>query len=58
MASELNAAILRAEHSKHTQPRLGNVLKLILWGQDLLDKRNVRYKKLTDLASGCIEDPK
>lgn len=58
VASELNAAILKAEHAEHTQPRLATVLKLLLWAQGELDKKGIRYNRMTDLATGRTEDSK
>ncbi|KAJ8688281.1 hypothetical protein QAD02_024076 [Eretmocerus hayati] len=58
IASELNAAILKMEHHESTTPRLNNLLKMILWAQDELDKKKVKYPKMTDLANATIEDPK
>ncbi|KAK7098327.1 glucose-induced degradation protein 8-B homolog [Littorina saxatilis] len=54
VASELNAAILEADAT----PELASLLKLLLWGQDELDKRKVKYPRMTDIAQGKIEDPK
>jgi glucose-induced degradation protein 8 len=55
IASELNAAILRLEHKQNQNPRIQSVLKLILWAQSELDKRNISYAKMTDLASASFE---
>lgn len=55
IASELNAAILRIEHKQNQNPRIQNILKLILWSQAELDKRNVTHNKITDLASASFE---
>ncbi|KAK2154867.1 hypothetical protein LSH36_255g02024 [Paralvinella palmiformis] len=57
VASELNAAILQAE-SRESTPKLSQLLKLLMWIQDELDKKKVKYPKMTDLARGVIEDPK
>lgn len=57
VASELNAAILKMEHQEQSSPRMINVLKLILWAQAELDKKNVKYPKMSDLATAAI-DPK
>jgi len=57
VASELNAAILRAEHAESTQSKLGVMLKRLLWAQEELDKKRVRYPHM-NLASGQIEEPK
>ncbi|GAB6031662.1 Glucose-induced degradation complex subunit [Chamberlinius hualienensis] len=56
VASELNAAILKIENQDMTTPNLANLLKLLLWTQDELDKKKTKYMKLTDLARGIIED--
>uniref|UniRef100_A0A336MT85 CSON006270 protein n=1 Tax=Culicoides sonorensis TaxID=179676 RepID=A0A336MT85_CULSO len=55
IASELNAAILKQEHQEYPSPRMVNILKLILWAQAELDKRNISYPKMTDLANATIE---
>lgn len=55
VASELNAAILRTEHCEDSSPRIVNLLKLILWAQTELDKRNVNYPKITELATAQLE---
>lgn len=57
VASELNAAILKTEHCEYTSPRIVHLLKLILWAQSELDKRNVIYPKMTELSTAQI-DPK
>lgn len=55
VASELNAAILKTEKCESTTPRIINFLKLILWSQSELDKKNVSYPKITDLSTATIE---
>ncbi|QQP39176.1 Protein C20orf11 (Two hybrid associated protein 1 with RanBPM) (Twa1)like, partial [Caligus rogercresseyi] len=56
---ELNAAILKAQHAESTQPKLATVLKLLLWCQGELDKKNISsYPKMTDLVGGKIEEAK
>lgn len=55
VASELNAAILKMEQQEQSSPRMINILKLILWAQTELDKKNVKYPKMMDLASATIE---
>ena len=52
IASELNAAILKIEHQENQQPRMMNVLKLILWAQSELDKKNISYPKMNDFFKG------
>lgn len=54
VASELNAAILEVDAT----PKLANLLKLLLWSQEELDKKKIKYPRMTDIASGTIEDPK
>ena len=53
VASELNAAILEAENREST-PKLSNLLKLLLWSQDELDKKKVKYPKMANVATGEI----
>lgn len=57
VASELNEAILEAENQEHTRPKMVSILKLILWAQYELDKKNLKYPKMNDLATARI-DPK
>lgn len=54
VASELNAAILETDAT----PKLANLLKLLLWAQEELDKKKIKYPKMTDIANGTIEAPK
>ena len=55
VASELNAAILETDHQE-TMPKLASVLKLLLWTQNELDKKRIKYPKMTDIASGTIKN--
>lgn len=57
VASELNAAVLEMENREQT-PKLANLLKLLLWSQQQLDSKKVKYPKMTDIAKGAIEDMK
>ncbi len=41
VASELNAAILKAEHRESTTPQLVSLMKLVMWAQDQLDQKKV-----------------
>lgn len=43
------------EHHENTSPRIINLLKLILWAQAELDKRNINYPKMHDLSTAEIE---
>jgi len=54
VASELNAAILEVDST----PKLANLLKLLLWSQEELDKKKVKYPRMTDISKGSIEDTK
>ncbi|CAO1355115.1 unnamed protein product [Diamesa hyperborea] len=56
VASELNAAILNIEHKSSQSPRIMNVLKLILWAQSELDKRNISYTKMVDLTTAKLQE--
>ena len=56
VASELNEAILEAENQEHTRPKMVSILKLILWAQYELDKKNIKYPKMTDLATARIDN--
>lgn len=55
VASELNEAILKAENQEHTRPKMVSILKLIVWAQAELDKKNVSYPKMSDLTTARIE---
>ncbi|PSC71019.1 glucose-induced degradation 8-like protein [Micractinium conductrix] len=54
-ASELNAAILAAQ-SQEAEPKLPNLLKLLVWAQRQLDEK-ATYPHIQDLVSGQLEDP-
>ena len=49
VASELNSSLLRAAHIHPVHPKLAGVLKMLLWAQDELDKKGIRYNKVIDL---------
>jgi len=55
VASELNAAILEAEHMEMT-PNIAGIMKLLLWSQNELDKKHVNYPKMIDIANGTIKN--
>lgn len=46
------------EHQEFTSPKLASLLKLILWAQAELDKKNIKYPKMTNLAHATIEQLK
>ncbi|KAK3727700.1 hypothetical protein RRG08_032657 [Elysia crispata] len=52
VASEVNSAILETDST----PRLANLLKLLLWAQEELDKRKIPFPHLTNIAEGSIGD--
>lgn len=58
VGSEVNEAILKAEHTDSAQSKLATNLKFLIWAQDELDRKKVRYPHLTDLSSGKIEEAK
>lgn len=51
-ASELNAAIL-ASQSQEAEPKLPNLLKLLVWAQKQLDEKAV-YPRIDNLVSGAL----
>ncbi|XP_029774000.1 glucose-induced degradation protein 8 homolog isoform X1 [Suricata suricatta] len=55
--SEVNQAVLDYENREST-PKLAKLLKLLLWAQNELDQKKVKYPKMTDLSKGVIEEPK
>lgn len=55
--SEVNQAVLDYENREST-PKLAKLLKLLLWAQNELDQKKVKYPKMTDLSKCIIEDPK
>jgi len=58
VASEVNEAILMAEHVDSGSSKLANCLKLLIWSQGELDSKDIKYPHMIDLASGKIQDPK
>ncbi|GAB0099746.1 glucose-induced degradation protein 8 homolog [Sergentomyia squamirostris] len=58
VASELNAAILKSENQEHTSPKIVYLLKLILWAQAELDKKNITYPeynlKMRNISSAMV----
>nr|XP_020468245.1 glucose-induced degradation protein 8 homolog [Monopterus albus] len=44
--------------NRESTPKLAKLLKLLLWAQNELDQKKVKYPKMTDLSKGTIEDPK
>lgn len=55
LASEVNSAILEFENLE-SNAKLSILIRMLLWSQDLLDKKSVNYPKMTDLANARVED--
>ncbi|XP_051525104.1 glucose-induced degradation protein 8-A homolog isoform X2 [Myxocyprinus asiaticus] len=55
--SEVNQAVLDYENREST-PKLAKLLKLLLWAQNELDQKKVKYSRMTDLSKGTIEGSK
>lgn len=58
VSSELNAAILRYHNQPTITPKLYNLMKLIMWAQDELDRKKVKFPRMTDFGSATLEPPK
>lgn len=56
VASEANAAILEYENME-SNAKLNVLIKMLMWSQDILDKREISYPKMTDIANARIEGP-
>lgn len=55
LASEVNSAILEFENLESTA-KLNILIKMLLWSQDLIDKKSIAFPKMTDLANARVED--
>jgi hypothetical protein len=53
-----NESIVNMENRDSTTPKLSKLLKLMLWAQDELDKKKIKYPKMSKLANAVIESPK
>ena len=51
--SELNSAILSNQGNEEGS-RLSILMRLVMWVQQQLDKKNISYPKLTDISTGSI----
>nr|XP_002127838.1 glucose-induced degradation protein 8 homolog [Ciona intestinalis] len=51
--SRVNAAIMDYENTV-SAPRLASIVKLLMWSQDQLDKKKIKYPKMTDISKGEI----
>lgn len=55
LSCEVNKAILEYENVESSS-KLNILIKMLLWSQDLLDKRAVLYPKMTDIGNARIEE--
>lgn len=55
LASEVNLAILEYENVE-SNAKLNILIKMLLWSQDLLDKRLIVYPKMNDIGNARIEE--
>jgi hypothetical protein len=55
LACEVNSAILEYEHVESTA-KLNTLIKMLLWSQDLLDKKGVAYPKMSDLGNARVDE--
>ncbi|XP_028629921.1 glucose-induced degradation protein 8 homolog isoform X3 [Grammomys surdaster] len=53
--SEVNQAVLDYENREST-PKLAKLLKLLLWAQNELDQKKVKYPKMTDLSKEWLSE--
>jgi len=58
IASEFNIAFLTQQFQDSSVSKLGFLLKFVLWAQEEMDKKKLKYPKMADLATALIEDPK
>ena len=57
VASELNAAILKAQNVEETSPLLSELLKLLLWAQHKLIRSGVNFPVMSDLVTATLTMP-
>ena len=55
LASEVNSAILEFENLE-SNAKLLTLIKMLLWTQELLDKRSIAYPRMTDLGNARMDD--
>ena len=55
LSCEINTAILDYENID-SNSKLNVLIKMLLWSQELLDKRSVMYPKITDVGNARIEE--
>ena len=56
VVSELNTAILASQH-KDGSTQLCNAMKLVVWCQQQLEKRNIAFPKLNNVTDGFVTHP-
>ncbi|XP_054155057.1 glucose-induced degradation protein 8 homolog [Oppia nitens] len=58
LASELNEAILKEESGEGhaAKPKLVSLIKLLLWTQNELEKKKVKFTKISDLMSASFSN--
>jgi len=59
LASQVNEAILQEQsgEAEMKKPQLVSLLKLLVWTQSELDRKKVKYPKMTDIANATIAAP-
>ncbi|BET03498.1 RanBPM_CRA [Nesidiocoris tenuis] len=57
VASEVNTAILKTEFHSSTEPKMYALVKLIMWAQDELTKKKVKFPKMVDIGTAEIDSP-
>lgn len=55
LASEANSAILESQNMESSS-KLNVLIKMLLWSQDLLDKRLISYPKMNDIANARVQE--
>ncbi|GIY99541.1 glucose-induced degradation protein 8-B homolog [Caerostris extrusa] len=58
IASEVNASILEMENRETTTPKIATLMRVMLWIQEELEKKKIKFPRMTDIATGTIEDAK
>ena len=56
VVSELNTAILSSQHKDGTT-QLCAAMKLVMWCQQQLEKRNIVFPKMDNITDGCVNQP-
>ena len=58
LASEVNESILKEEsgEGQASKPKLVSLIKLLLWTQSELEKKKVKFTKISDLMSASFSN--